>query len=60
MSTSQNTTNGKQIVFRVSESVHRQIRIKAAEDGTLSPNQFSKDQLLKVLGITEEDSHKSS
>ncbi len=60
MSTTTNSTNEKQIVFRVSEQVHRQIRIKAAEEGTLSPNQYSKEKLLEALGLSEDELKKSS
>lgn len=55
MSTTTNSTNEKQIVFRVSEAIHRQVRIKAAEEGTLSPNQFAREKLLKALGISNLD-----
>lgn len=58
MSSTQNTNNSekeKQIVFRVSEAQHQQIRIKAAVEGSLTPNQFSKKYLLEGLGIDIDD-----
>ncbi len=55
MRPTKNPTNEKQIVFRVSELVHRQIRIQAAEQGAKSTNQFAKEKLLETLGLTEKD-----
>lgn len=52
MSTSQNTNKSdKQIVFRVSEDEHRKIRIEAAIEGSLTPNQYAKKYLLEKVGI---------
>ncbi len=52
MSTSQNTNKSdKQIVFRVSEEEHRKIRIQAAIEGSLTPNQYAKKYLLAKINI---------
>lgn len=52
MSTSQNTNKSdKQIVFRVSEEEHRKIRIQAAIEGSLTPNQYAKKYLLEKINI---------
>lgn len=68
MSNTQNTNKSdsmkeKQIVFRVTEAQHREIRIKAAYEGDLTPNQYAKKFLLEKLGIetdsTDSDLNKS-
>lgn len=52
MSTSQNTyKTDKQIAFRVSEEEHQKIRIQAAIEGSLTPNQYAKKYLLEKVGI---------
>lgn len=52
MSTSQNINKSdKQIVFRVSEEEHRKIRIEAAIEGSLTPNQYAKKYLLEKVGF---------
>ncbi|NNP73901.1 hypothetical protein A7P53_15050 [Acinetobacter defluvii] len=61
MSNTQNTNKSdsqikeKQIVFRVTEAQHREIRIKAATEGDFSANQFSKKYILENLCIETED-----
>lgn len=62
MSTTQNTNNSeKQIVFRVTEAQHQEIRIQAAIAGSLTPNQYAKKYLLEKLSIkaTENDSEQN-
>lgn len=56
MSTSQNTNKSdKQITFRVTEEEHQKIRIQAAIEGSLTPNQYAKKYLLeKVANETNE------
>lgn len=58
MSNTQNTNKldsdsmkEKQIVFRLTEAQHQQLRIKAAYEGDLTPNQYAKKFLLEELGI---------
>ena len=50
MSTSQNTNkSNKQNDFSISEEEHREIRIQAAIDGSLTPNQYAKKILLEKI-----------
>jgi len=50
MSTSQNTNKSdKQITFRVTEEEHQKIRIQAAIEGSLTPNQYAKKYLLEKV-----------
>ncbi|TCB49858.1 hypothetical protein E0H80_10620 [Acinetobacter sp. ANC 4779] len=50
MNTSQNThKSDKQITFRVSEEEHQKIRIEAAIEGSLTPNQYAKKYLLEKV-----------
>lgn len=52
------TNPNKQIVYRLEEEDHKNLRIKAAEEG-LTPNQYAKKHILNLIKKDEKNTKES-